>query len=530
VDEAQQALMKAGLPVLVRAGQLVEPLWTKYPTAKDSEVKVTALKRINASSLKYMLNKRAADFAKYDARKDDWVAVDPPNDLLQTLLDLGHWPFPQVSGIINAPTLRPDGSILDGERHLDRKTRLWFEPDENLKLPAIPKRPTKADAEAALKKLRGLLVDFPFVGDVDRAVALSAILTAVLRGAFTLAPMFLFSAHEAGTGKSFLVDLISTIVRGRPCPVITASPSKEEMEKRLGALLLEGVPIFSIDNCSINLEGDLLCQFTTQQTVKTRVLGKSEMPECESRATGLASGNNVGFVGDMTRRGLTCHLDAGVERPELRSFKANPIKTVLAGRADFIAACLTIGRAYVLNRPKIKCDPFGSFEEWSRFAREPLIWLGEADPVKSTETARLEDPERIQARALAVEWKTHLTIGKAYRVSEIIAEATKMDGLGPAHPDLNDLLLTKCSAPNRREVDPYRVGKWLERIKGQVHGGWRLEIGQQSASHGNRWRIVAVTPDAKRDPKVKADLGAVAKAEKGRAFIKKQVSKRKKRR
>ena len=112
-------------------------------------------------------------------------------------------------------------------------------------MPPIKERPTVEDARAALAALKELLVEFPFVSDLDRAVALAAILTATLRGGFDVAPMFLFLAHAAGTGKSYLVNLISTLVHGRPCPVITASNNKEEMEKRLGSLLLEGAPIIS---------------------------------------------------------------------------------------------------------------------------------------------------------------------------------------------------------------------------------------------------------------------------------------------
>ena len=65
-------------------------------------------------------------------------------------------------------------------------------------------------------------------------------------------------AHDSGTGKSYLVDLIAVLVTGRPCPVITGSKSSEEMEKRLSSLLLEGSLMNSLDNLSHDIEGDLL--------------------------------------------------------------------------------------------------------------------------------------------------------------------------------------------------------------------------------------------------------------------------------
>jgi class 3 adenylate cyclase len=72
--------------------------------------------------------------------------------------------------------------------------------------------------------------------------------------------MFIVRAHTPGTGKSYPVDVISAIATGRLCPVITASRSEEEIEKRLGAVVLGGASIVSLDNCTHDLSGDLLCQ------------------------------------------------------------------------------------------------------------------------------------------------------------------------------------------------------------------------------------------------------------------------------
>ena len=82
-------------------------------------------------------------------------------------------------------------------------------------MPVIPERPTIDDARAALASFNELISGFPFISDLDRSVALAAILTAILRGGFDVAPMFLFLAHAASTGKSYLVNLISTLVHRR---------------------------------------------------------------------------------------------------------------------------------------------------------------------------------------------------------------------------------------------------------------------------------------------------------------------------
>src|SRR5262249_55218735 len=249
------------------------------------------------------------------------------------------------------------------------------------------------------------------------------LLTCVLRGAFEVAPMHLFRAHDVGSGKSLLADLMSTVARGLPCPVITFVKSVEEMEKRLGARVLDGVPMVSLDNCSDNIGGDLLCQITERPLIRIRILGKSEAPECEWRGVLHATGNNVTLTGDMTRRGLIANLNPKVERPELRTFSFDPIERVLNNRGAYIAAAITIARAYIAaGRPPV-CRPLGSYGGWSQVVRSPLIWLGKQDPVKSMDEMREEDPERRALHALIELWREHLSLNIGYTANQLIFHA-----------------------------------------------------------------------------------------------------------
>ena len=161
--------------------------------------------------LGYLLNKHAAVFQRHDLKRKRWVKIDPPPKMTAALLKLKSWQFPEVVGIVGAPTMRPDGSILS-EFGYEPETRLWCNSD--IELPPIPAKPSRAQAEAALKLLKGLLSGFPSVSAVDRAVAVAGILSAVLRGAFDVVPLTAILAHDAGTGKSYLVDLIAVIVTG----------------------------------------------------------------------------------------------------------------------------------------------------------------------------------------------------------------------------------------------------------------------------------------------------------------------------
>jgi hypothetical protein len=335
--------------------------------------------------------------------------------------------------------------------------------------------------------LRDLIVGWPWATKIDWAVALAAILTAVLRGAFQMAPVFLLTAPKAASGKSFFVDLVAHIVTGRWAPVISLNERQEEGDKQLGALLLEGPPIISLDNLMHDLGGALLNQMTERPTVKIRILGKSQAPDCEWRGVLFATGNNRAAKGETIRRTLIANIVPEVEHPETRKFDFNPIERVMADRGLYVAAALTIARAYKLSGEKRNEPPLASYEEWCRFVREPLLWLGEADPVKSQEAMHEEDEEQVNDRALI------LTLVKMYegksdfKVVDVIQAAA-------FSPDLKTLLVARSPRRGKDEtIDRNAIGQWFKTLKGQVFAiagqQYRLIRTRQDDKHGNRWKV-----------------------------------------
>ena len=117
----------------------------------------------------------------------------------------------------------------------------------------------------------------------------------------------------------------------------------------------------------------------------------------ENNVTIFANGNNILLIEDVVRRVIRCTLDANVERPELRKFSGDPLRTVLEDRGSYIAAALTIVRAYLAAGCPNQCPPLASFSDWSRLVRSALVWLGYADPVATMEAARADDPSRLRS-------------------------------------------------------------------------------------------------------------------------------------
>jgi hypothetical protein len=475
LTETEKALLATDMPIFSRAGTLVHPVVETIPAADGCKTMIARLRPFCADSLIEWIAD-AALFRRFDTRRKQWVDADPPRQVVNSLLAReGRWAIPRVSGIITTPTLRSDGSLL-AEEGYDPHSELYLLP--GLEPLTIPEHPTREQGTAALELLTDLLSEFSFVGRVDCAVALSAMLTALVRGSLATAPMFVIRAHTPGTGKSYLVDLIAVIITGRLCPVITPGKTEEETEKRLGTVLLNGSPLVSLDNCSHDLEGQLLCQLTERPLVKIRILGRSEMPECECHTTVLATGNNISLKGDMVRRGLTCNLDALTERPELRMFQHDPLRQAMSDRGSYVAAALMIVRAYLAaGSPKV-CNSLGSYSGWSTMVRSPLVWLGLPDPVASMEFSREDDPELADIRELFGLWIDYLDLDQHYTTSQIIEIACQL----PSPTDFNRQpfkeLLLRIAADRNGGVSSQRLGTWLRKVGGRVVNGHRLVLGR----------------------------------------------------
>jgi len=500
LGEIEDALLASGLPVFSRAGRLVEPVTETMPASDGRKTAVARLRELSPESFLPVIAE-AAGFQKWDHRRKKLVDTDPLLHHVRVLLATERrWRLPHVSGIITTPTLRPDGSLL-AEPGYDPETELYLAP--GFQVPPIPEHPTRDQAFAALKLLIDLLSEFGFKRSsggehemrLNRSVALSGLLTPLVRGSLPTAPMHLITAHMPGTGKSYLVDTFAVIATGRICPVITALKSVEETEKRLGSIILSGIPMISLDNCTHDLGGEFLCQITERPVVKVRILGYSETPDCEVHTAVYGTGNNVAFKGDMVRRGLVSNLETLDERPELRKFNRNTLRQAAANRATYVAAALTVMRAYLAAGAPEVCGPFGSYAEWSAMVRSPLVWLGEPDPVASVDITQAEDPELADLRELGEWWRGELKLDEDYLSARLVEIANE----APAGFNTNSLkdLFLRVASDKDGNISVKQLGEWLRRNSGHVvrlsdgHRYWLIR--KQSKTSRAAFRLSRIT-------------------------------------
>ena len=419
-SEGEAAIIASGLPVFQRA-MLVRPAIMEMDAADGGKTQVTGLHRLDAPGMLDLFC-QTGEWMRFDKGLKKDVKATPPEIVAKILLSrAGEWNVPYLRGIIAHPTIRRDGTLIDRNGY-DKASGYYLALPPGLNVPSISEKPSKGECVRAMEELEGLLTEFPFIKDegASRAVALSLLMTAVVRAAMDVAPIHAATAPRRGSGKSFLYDIAAAIVYGSRCPVIYAGNSNEELEKKLNGLLLAGVTLFSIDNLNMPLEGDLICQIATQPLLDLRRLGRSDMYRTPNSALAGVTGNNMVVMEDVTRRVVMASMDAKMERPELRQFKANPFREVLKDRGRYIAAVLTIVRGYLTAGEKSAPNALASFDDYTRFVRAPLVWLGQPDPVGTMTKLHEADPVMAGLRSVMAAWEAAIGLNIEKTAAEVV--------------------------------------------------------------------------------------------------------------
>jgi hypothetical protein len=187
----------------------------------------------------------------------------------------------------------------------------------------------------------------------------------------------------AGAGKGLLARCICIVAFGREPHAVTAGVTAEELEKRIASELIEDSPALFLDNLNNTaFKSNLLASAITLRPARVRLLGKSQMVQLNASAFVILTGNGLTVSEDLARRFVAVDFDPRTEDPEARPF-ANDIRVeVTKRRAELLAALLTIWRWGRYSTDLESGRPLGSFEQWSKWVRDPLLALGCQDPAE----------------------------------------------------------------------------------------------------------------------------------------------------
>ncbi|MFO0806050.1 MAG: hypothetical protein U0791_23340 [Gemmataceae bacterium] len=406
----------------------------------------------------------------------------PPERLVRAARSIPTDRIRPLTAVVTAPTIRPDGSILDTPGY-DAATGLYLDPANGLTI-NVPDRPTRGQVSAAVETLGYPLADFPFRDPCHQSAAIAAVLTLVGRWTFSGAvPLFLVDANRAGTGKGLLVDICVLIGTGVKPPSMANTIDDDEMRKRLMSLALAGELIVKVDNIPEHesLGTASLESAITAGEVHDRLLGKNEAAKVPMRAVWWATGNNVRLFGDMGRRSCHVRLETSLENPEERPDvkEKELLEHVRVNRGKYLSAALTILRGwFVAGQPRQALPTWGSFEAWSAVVRQAVVWAGLVDPY-TTRTGLLgnSDPVGNAFKTFVANW-TSVDPDRSGLTASKLLGLIKTPDADPAtmaqREAVREALLELCPGRGDELPSPKSVGKRLASLKDRVANGLRL--------------------------------------------------------
>src|SRR5580704_8423105 len=330
----------------------------------------------------------------------------------------GEWRLAPLNGIASAPLLQDDGTVNSAEGH-DPVSGMWCENLPNL-AGLVSERPTKNDAAAAFRLIRETFKTFCFADAETMDDAADGVATVDT------------SKAPGRDESSFLVALLTAVCR----PSVTAGATAEELEKRIAAELIEGSPalfLYNLNNTAF--KSNLLASAITERPARVRMLGKSQMVPLNASAFVILTGNGLTLSEDLARRFVAVDFDPRTEDPEARPFTTDIRVEVTDRRTELLAALLTIwrwGRVATDVKPGLA---LGSFGQWCRWVRDPLLALGCQDPAERVSEAKERDGRRqAVADLFATWWEKHRDRPIAVReLHDDVKQAADPQGRGRQH-------------------------------------------------------------------------------------------------
>jgi hypothetical protein len=425
----------------------------------------------------------AATWEKYDGRAKDWVRCDPPTRHAAILYDAQSFRYlPPLAGVVRQPYFRESDGELITQAGYDKTAQRFGVFDARQFV--IPD-PTPDAARKALALLEELLSEFHFVAATDKAAALSAIFTAVVRPTLNHAPGFHVKAPVFGSGKTYLCELIGAFAGPGDNTKVSYPTTSEEATKVILSLLLTSPAVIEFDDMDTDwIPHGTIKRMLTAEQITDRILGVSKTATVSTRILFLGSGNNVGPIRDLLRRVLTIHIDPRCSAPATIDYKNSPIEKVRKHRGVYVSAVLTIILAWRrAGPPRAAVDSIVTFGgAWSDYCRHPLLWLGQPDPATALLEQVRHDPDGDALSGLMTEWhsafgSTPTTVRKA------------VDDAGYKHHGLLDAM-REFPVEERGEINRSKLGWLLKKNANRIVNGFEFQ--QAEADGRTAWRVVAV--------------------------------------
>jgi hypothetical protein len=476
VDAAEKELAHRGRHY--QAGGLIVSVSTD-PTTGDPSIVPTS-----GPALTRELS-AAATWERYDKRSESWAQCDPPARHVGILFDAQNFShLAPLAGLARQPYFREaDGDLVLRPGYDEVAQRFGVFEARQFDIPD----PTLEAARSALALLESLLTEFHFVSTADKAAALSAMFTAVVRPSLPYAPAFHVRAPVFGSGKTYLCELIGAFAGPGGNAKVSYPTTSEEATKVVLSLLLTSPACVEFDDMDTDwLPHGTIKRMLTAETITDRILGVSKTATVSTRTLFLGSGNNVGPIRDLLRRVLTIHVDPRCPTPATMSYRNAPVTMVRQNRSDYVLAVLTIILAWrQAGAPRANVDNIVTYDgAWSDYCRHPLTWLGHTDPATALLTQIRHDPDGDALLSLMSEW--HDVFGSSPTTVRKAVERAIFN-----HPSLLDAM-REFPVEERGEINRSKLGWLLKKNANRIVAG--LEFQKAEADGRVAWRVVRIGP------------------------------------
>ena len=432
-------------------------------------------------------------------KKGELVPCDLPTLIIKDFLGMnGGRGLLQVKAVSSIPLVTMDGEIIQEPGYNAEHEILYLPRTEAAACPTVPQDPSDEEIAKAAEKLKSLYRETQFSSPHDLAIAVSGLLSACCRPLLPTCPGFAFEAPMSSSGKTYLGQILATMVSGEPAAVTSSPEDNAEWKKTLISYFLSGGfrdTIF-IDNVRGVLSSEALEAFITGSNFSGRILGQSRTVSFTPRCVVIVTGNNMTMNVDNTRRFLRCTLAPKEDSVEIvtKPYHSDPLMDMQTNRADYAWAACVLLRAGRLRHQNDSYERLGTFEQWCDMILPALKAGGfEGDPIHRIKESRMEAYEASGTTDLLRSMYSYFGDNE-FSAQELLQAARKdaevrvLNVMGKEYHEL-DLALEKASGKSPNMWSAKSIGWALKDRVGMHDSGYVLQT-RASSGRGIRYRVI----------------------------------------
>jgi len=420
----------------------------------------------------------------------DSEEVTPPNAVLAAAMAPKEWAqLRPLFGIVGAPVLRPDGSLLQQPGY-DEATGLYLA--SKVPLDAVPEAPAAEQVRAARRFLLDeFLGDFCWSGPADKANYVGLLATPILRSYLrTLIPFGVVTSTMPGSGKTILTCGLGMLYGQR---VLTWPGTDEaELRKAITSVLADPVGVIIFDNLAEGtvIDSPALARLITDRTWADRILGKSATVAFDNDRVWAATGNNLRLGGDMRTRSVLVGLNPDTPRPEERTGFAIPnldqwiLEAANQRRVLWHLLILVVDwtRQGARRRDGLTMRQFTG---WAEAVGGFLAHHGIEGFLANADTVRDIDDDEADWTAFFAQWRK--LFGDRWLTSNELRQSANIIAIGGTPADQWDGLFRTDNRGHAISVKA--LGKVLTGQVGRYRGSYILRCRTDSHSKVKQWRV-----------------------------------------